>query len=443
MSNPIRPYLAQIILSNRLLEFKRNRVERRRKRKALSHLVTVYLAINDPHSYLLLQVLDDFQKRFGVELEFRTVLNKQKEMFPAPELWDKNAFNDGVWLAKLYQLDFPAERPIRPAEDDEQFTAQLLEWEQQPDFIQNALPLFATYWNSDNLDSLTLNANHGRLASNEQQLKENGHYLSGMMHYGGEWYWGLNRLQYLERRLLALGAENSAGNKSADAQVQFNLGQRGFCKQMSASAIKSARKKPSSQNTGDKSLELFWSIRSPYSYVGIVRGRQLAEHYKLPLIIKPVLPMVMRGMQVPSTKSNYIARDLKREADQLGIPFGLIADPLGIGVERCYALVELARSQGKLNQFLESYARGVWSEGIRSETDKGLKVLVERVGLSWADARPLLADDNWREWAQSNQDELFSHELWGVPSFVYGETKVFGQDRLDRVEQAIASDLRL
>ena len=84
---------------------------------------------------------------------------------------------------------------------------------------------------------------------------------------------------------------------------------------MSGSEIKSARDKSSSQNTGDKSLELFWSIRSPYSYVGIVRGRQLAEHYQVALLIKPVLPMVMRGMQVPSTKSNYIARDFKREAD--------------------------------------------------------------------------------------------------------------------------------
>ena len=103
-------------------------------------------------------------------------------------------------------------------------------------------------------------------------------------------------------------------------------------------------------------------------------------------------------------------------------------------------MVEYARSQGKLNEFLESYTRGVWAEGIRSETDKGLKTLVERVGLSWAEARPLLADDSWREWAQSNQDELFSHDLWGVPSFVYGDTKVFGQDRLDRIEQAMVDD---
>ncbi len=437
MSNPIRPYLAQLVLSRNTLERKRRRSERKRKRAGQPHRVTVYLAINDPHSYLLLQVLEDFEQRFGIELEFRTLLNKQAEMFPAPELWDQNALNDGAWLANLYSLDFPAERPNRTAEDDLQFTAQLIEWEQQTGFVQKALPLFTAYWNGASIEKPSQVADPQRLSANELELKENGHYLSGMIHYGGEWYWGLNRLQYLERRLMALGIQ-----KTANDQVRFDLGQRGFCTRLSSAELKSALVARSKQTEEQTPLELFWSIRSPYSYVGIVRGRQLAQHYQVPLVIKPVLPMVMRGMQVPPTKSNYIARDLKREADQLGIPFGRIADPLGVGVERCYALVELARSQGKLNDYLESYARGVWAEGIRSETDRGLKILVERVGLSWAAARPLLADDSWRQWAQSNQDELFSHDLWGVPSFVYGDTKVFGQDRLDQVEQTIADKLR-
>ena len=28
-----------------------------------------------------------------------------------------------------------------------------------------------------------------------------GHYLGGMLYYGGEWYWGVDRLHFLERRL--------------------------------------------------------------------------------------------------------------------------------------------------------------------------------------------------------------------------------------------------
>lgn len=34
-----------------------------------------------------------------------------------------------------------------------------------------------------------------------------GHYLSAMLYYGGEWYWGIDRLHHLETRLQALGLQ--------------------------------------------------------------------------------------------------------------------------------------------------------------------------------------------------------------------------------------------
>ena len=60
-------------------------------------------------------------------------------------------------------------------------------------------------------------------------------------------------------------------------------------------------------------------------------------------------------------------------------------------------------------------------------------------GLDVQQARGLLRDESWRLWAQENLSELYAHELWGVPSLVYGEVKVFGQDRLDCIERAIVA----
>ena len=190
-----------------------------------------------------------------------------------------------------------------------------------------------------------------------------------MLHYGGEWYWGLDRLEHLERRL------NELGLARGGARVEFDRGYRDFCRLGNADQVADAQRAIP--------IVIYFSIRSPYSYLGLVRVRQLATHYRIPLVVKPVLPMVMRRMQVPRTKSSYITADVKREADKFGIDFGCIADPLGRGVERCYALYDFAQAAGKGQEFLESYARGVWAEGIRSDTDAGLKQLVERVGLDW------------------------------------------------------------
>jgi len=437
MSSAIVPHIAKALTSSKLLNLKRALAEKKRMRKKQPHLVTVYLRINDPYSYLLLQVLDQLKMRYPIKYDFRTVFNLQQEMYPAPELWEKNAFNDGAYLSELYELEFPQQRPETTPERDAQLTAQLLHWELQPGYLANALQLFHAYWQQDpaKIDTLVSSAipDHvecyqHHLAENETMLKDMGHYLSAMLHYGGEWYWGLDRLEHLERRFNDMGLD-----QTGSSHVYFNRGYREFCAQMSPAQI--------IKTTSDTPIEIFWSIRSPYSYVGLLRAKQLANYYQVPLVVKPVLPMVMRRMKVPKSKRFYIAMDTKREADKYDIDFGFIADPLGDGVERCYALYEFAKSEGKGVEYLESYARGVWAEGIRSDTDKGLQKIVERVGLNWQQAKPQLQDDSWRIWVQQNLAEIYQNDLWGVPSFKYGEVKVFGQDRIDCIERAIVRNL--
>ena len=439
MIHLIKPRLVQLFVSQWLRNLRRRRAEKRRQANNQEHQITVYVRLNDAHSYLLLQVLEQFAERYPVTFDFCTVLNLQEDMYPAPTLWQSNAFDDGAHLAQRYNLRFPAQPPQASAEIDTQLTAQLLHWELQPGYLKNALQLFHAYWQGQNetLDKIVDSniSDHEEcyrhhLQANEAQLKQQGHYLSGMLHYGGEWYWGLNRLEHLELRLNQMGLQQGESNA-----VVFDKSHSQFCGQ----SLKANRGESGAGQVN--AIIMYWSLRSPYSYLALVRAKQLADHYQVPLEVKPVLPMVMRRMQVPKTKSFYITADVKREADKYGIPFGRIADPLGAGVERCYALFDYAQSHGLGVSFVHSCASGVWAEGIRSESDSGLQKLVERAGLNWSQARPLLSDDSWRLWAQSNLAELYAHNLWGVPSLVYGHTKVFGQDRLDRIEQAIIDDL--
>jgi 2-hydroxychromene-2-carboxylate isomerase len=86
---------------------------------------------------------------------------------------------------------------------------------------------------------------------------------------------------------------------------------------------------------------------------------------------------------------------------------------------------------------MRSYARAVNAEGIRSETDAGLKLIVERAGLNWQKASPLLDDQSWRYWAEDNRQAMYECGLWGVPSFRYGAVSCWGQDRLWVIEEEI------
>jgi 2-hydroxychromene-2-carboxylate isomerase len=263
-----------------------------------------------------------------------------------------NAFADGSHLAQLYNLRFPTQQPQVSAERLMELTAQLLHWELQPGFLEHALDLFDAYWQGQNeiLEQIvdTKITDHAEcyshhLQANEALLKQQGHYLSGMLHYGGEWYWGLNRLEHLELRFNEMGLQ-----QDQSSTVEFDKSHRDFCGQ----SLKASR---GEDGLGPvNGITIYWSMRSPYSYLALVRARQLADHYQVPLEVKPVLPMVMRRMQVPNTKGGYIIADVAREAEKYGIPFGHVADPLGAGVERCYALFAYAQYHGLGLSFLQS-----------------------------------------------------------------------------------------
>jgi 2-hydroxychromene-2-carboxylate isomerase len=425
----IEPYGARLITSNAVLACKRKLQEAKRQILVRPHQLDCYLRINDPYSYLLVQVMPSLQGRFSVQIGFRTILELQDDMYPEPQMWHDNAFIDACLLAELYHLSMPEQAPESDDKRVADYTAALMAMEAPYDVDWlKVQQLFAQYWAGAELkDATVLDVPH--LERNQATLKQNGHYMSAMLNYGGEWYWGLDRLDHLENRF------NEAGLNTSAALVEFDKTWQGFC----------STPELSQQDPRTKKFILYFSIRSPYSHLGLEQALKLADHYQLEFELKPVLPMVMRGLKVPNTKKMYILHDTKREARKLGIDYGFVADPLGEGVLRCYALYLYAKSEGKENDYLLAYARAVNAQGVHSDTDEGLRQIVEGCGLEWQKAQQILSAPDWREswqdWAEDNRREMVAKGQWGVPSVSYGDLTLWGQDRLVFIEKAIQQDL--
>jgi 2-hydroxychromene-2-carboxylate isomerase len=165
----------------------------------------------------------------------------------------------------------------------------------------------------------------------------------------------------------------------------------------------------------------------------------LARRYGVALTLRPVLPMVMRGLPLPASKRRYILLDAKREADRLGIPFGRIADPVGSGAERCLAVLHHVFNTERAEAFVRSAMHGIWAEGLDAASDAGLATLAGRAGIAAHDIAAALADEGWRARVEANRAALFAAGLWGVPSFRLGALATWGQDRLWLVEQALTA----
>jgi 2-hydroxychromene-2-carboxylate isomerase len=246
-----------------------------------------------------------------------------------------------------------------------------------------------------------------------------------MFYYAGEWYWGVDRLHHLERRLQSLGVMRAGSEPGPIVR------RPAFADQFIL-------------DTGRRlTLEFYPSLRSPYTYIAMERVYALPGRYPIDLQLRPVLPMVMRGLPVPRAKRIYITLDTKREAEDAGIPFGRVCDPVGRPIERAFSLFPWARERGRAAELLLSFARAAFAEGVDTGTDAGLRHVVERIGLAWTDAQMHLDREGWRDELEANRQALFAMGLWGVPSFRLrggdGEPDfcTWGQDRIWLVEQEV------
>lgn len=368
--------LTESFLGEARLRKRRRRAEAHRRRQGRPHVVEYFHQPDDPHSHLLAQVLPTFVERYDVELRVWLVGQPPDWAAPERERLVEWARADAARLAARAGLDPDAEDPA--------------------------------------IRELIAGARTGGDTRREQL----GHYLGATLHYEGEWYWGLDRLHYLESRLADLGARLAG----APGEPLF-----------APPAVPSPTPAPpSSRQTPD--IHWFLSFRSPYTYIAAERVRTLADACGARLQLRYVLPMRMRGLPVPKMKSRYIVTDVAREARRLDVAFGRIADPLGKPVERGYSLLPWAIAEGRGYEYCLAFMRGVWSGGIDAGSDRGLARIVTEAGLDWQQARHHLGSDDWRAVAEANREELLGLGLWGVPSFRVGDAAVWGQDRLWAVE---------
>jgi 2-hydroxychromene-2-carboxylate isomerase len=145
----------------------------------------------------------------------------------------------------------------------------------------------------------------------------------------------------------------------------------------------------------------------------------------------------------------YIFTDAAREARSAGVAFGNFYDPIGEPARRCYSLYPWACEQGLGNQLISSFLSSAFAQGVNTNNNRGLKLVVEKAGLDWSVAKTLLGQSGWQEILESNRLAMYQTGLWGVPSFRLLDKQgasalaLWGQDRLWLVAREIERQLAL
>lgn len=199
------------------------------------------------------------------------------------------------------------------------------------------------------------------------------------------------------------------------------------------------------------SFDVFWSFRSPYSYLATPRLVEIAQRYDVDLRVRPVLPLAVRDktffQRVNPLWPMYLLRDTVRIAEMNGIDYGWPRpDPIvqdfatrAVAAEQpyIYRLTRLgvaAVERGRGLPFIDEVSRIIWNGKVEGWNDGDhLAAAARRAGLDLAELDATVSGEAARLDAviAENQDALEKAGHWGVPTMVFQDEPFFGQDRLE------------
>ena len=199
--------------------------------------------------------------------------------------------------------------------------------------------------------------------------------------------------------------------------------------------------------------DLFWSFRSPYSYLVTKRLVALERDFDVRCNVRIVYPIAVRTPEFFDNNDplwvQYLIRDAFRTAEFLGLPLNWPRpDPVVMDyatrtypkeqpyIYRLSQLGQLAAERGKGLAFIDEVSSLLWGGSVTgwNEGDH-LAQATARAGLDLAemDARALSEADRIDAAITANQIAQREGGHYGVPLMVFDGEPFFGQDRFDQM----------
>jgi 2-hydroxychromene-2-carboxylate isomerase len=192
--------------------------------------------------------------------------------------------------------------------------------------------------------------------------------------------------------------------------------------------------------------DLYFSFRSPYSYLAVGRYRQMTDEYAVDIA---VYPLAIRQPDFFERNHpnwlRYTMLDMFRVSQMEGIPFGPPRpDPIVQDVatrtiaqdqpyiRRVTRLGQAAARRGRGLAFAAEAGRLIWGGAENWHEGDHLAGAAERAGLDLAglDAEVAAHAEALDAEIGTNQQALEDAGHWGVPTLVFDGEPFFGQDRI-------------
>ena len=415
--------------SYELFKSVRINAEIERQEKNRLHEVLYFHKVDDPYSHLTIQFIEKLKSSYDISVKSILVGEEDPEAIHETSLYSNYCLEDVKRIAPFYDIAFPAKS--NPSKEIIYKANSILSEVSENKFSEIAIKVSFALW-SDDLETinnlyLAFPASETKVANkilSGNKLRNNkGYYFGSAFYYEKELYWGVDRLDYLEERLTELGLK-----KSLDVKPICSL----------------RLKTPEILNSSKKvNLTYFPSLNSPYTHISTQRVQELANNPSVSLLTKPVLPMLMRGMTIPSYKGKYIISDAAREGRKYNHEIKSIYSPIGSPARKAYSLFPSIDKAGKGFEYITELLNASFQDGINIGDDDYLQNLVCKLGLEWEQIKKTFKSNSWKKDLDNNLKEMYEGNCWGVPSFKITNEDgsdpfyAWGQDRMWLIKEEI------
>ncbi|MBN2631481.1 MAG: 2-hydroxychromene-2-carboxylate isomerase [Rhodobacteraceae bacterium] len=194
-------------------------------------------------------------------------------------------------------------------------------------------------------------------------------------------------------------------------------------------------------------IDYFFSTISPFCYLAGTRLEQIATRHGASISYRPIniLALLPRmGGQVLTDRHEsrraYRLQELRRQSQKLGMPLNLQpaffpANP----APSCYAIIAASATGADVGALVHAFCRAVWAEDRDIADDAVVKDILAANGFDQrlADSGLLVGAETYT----ANLEDAVARGVFGVPFYIVGEERFWGQDRLDDLDLFLAGKL--
>ncbi|MGB7305596.1 MAG: 2-hydroxychromene-2-carboxylate isomerase [Burkholderiaceae bacterium] len=192
-----------------------------------------------------------------------------------------------------------------------------------------------------------------------------------------------------------------------------------------------------------KSVEFFFDVGSPASYLAWTQLPAICERHGASLQYRPMLLGAVfkaTGNQTPSNivaKGKWMQQDMARFAKRYGVPFK--RNPyFPVNTLQLMRGAIWALQNGRLETYLPAVFQAMWVDGADLNQPDEIKRVLDATGVESGSVLAAVADPAIKNALIEQTNQAIERGIFGAPTMFVNDEMHFGQDRLDWVEAALS-----